>query len=310
MLPIWATILGLVSAVGYTAANIGLRTVSDCDPVWVSCVKSLPTLIFVAPFFWWQLRKQKVQFVSRRFVVVLVVTSILGQLGGNAVFQWSLGVIGIALSVPLTLGALIVSGAIMGRYFLGEPVTSRTLVAIVLLTLSVFVLSLGAESAHASVVGSLVSDVSWWHIGLGVGGALFAGTSYAVLGVVLRYGMSNGTSVSFALFVVSVVGVISLGGVSLNRFGVDVLHQYSLEQYGVMLAAGVFNALAFLALTKAFQLAPMVYINAINGSQAAMAAVAGVIIFRESPTSALWIGVVLTIFGVAILDRQQESDGS
>ncbi len=300
----WATALGLVAAVGYTAANIGLRSVSDCDPVWVSAVKAVPTLIGVIPVLWWQMCRRHPVWPSRTVLRRLVWASLLGNFLGNVALQWSLGVIGIALAVPLVLGTIIVSGTVMGRWLLGEPVTRRTLIAVLLLTAAVCVLSLGAESAHRSVVGHQSSQDAWWETALGVAAAMLAGTAYSILGVVIRYGVQQRTSVSVTLFVVSLVGFVSLGAAALWRSGPELVVQFSRQDYSVILLAGFFNAIAFLALTRAFQMAHMVYINAVNGSQAALAAVAGVLIFREAPTPALWAGLAMTILGLGLLDRR------
>ena len=48
-----------------------------------------------------------------------------------------------------------------------------------------------------------------------------------------------------------------------------------------MLAAGVCNTVAFIALTKSLQLTSIVYVNSLNATQATMAAIAGVFIFGE-----------------------------
>ena len=39
------TILGLIAAIGYTAANVFLRFSTDVDPYWVSWVKAIPTVV-------------------------------------------------------------------------------------------------------------------------------------------------------------------------------------------------------------------------------------------------------------------------
>jgi multidrug transporter EmrE-like cation transporter len=69
----------------------------------------------------------------------------------------------------------------------------------------------------------------------------------------------------------------------------------------MMLAAGVLNALAFVALTRALQLMPLVYVHALNATQATMAAVAGVLIFGEAQSSFLVSGLVLTIAGLLFM---------
>ena len=61
-----------------------------------------------------------------------------------------------------------------------------------------------------------------------------------------------------------------------------------------MILAGLFNAVAFLALTKSLQLVPVVYFNALNATQAAMGALAGIMLFAEPSTWLLWLGVAMT----------------
>jgi drug/metabolite transporter (DMT)-like permease len=70
-----------------------------------------------------------------------------------------------------------------------------------------------------------------------------------------------------------------------------------------MLLAGLCNTLAFLALTTSLSLTSVVYVNALNATQAALAALAGVVIFQEALSPWLVQGVVLTILGLVILTR-------
>jgi len=63
-------IFACLAGLGYSTANIFLRMVSDQDPAWVSCVKAIPTLVFVIP--WLLLRYQKGHRAtpSRRLVLL------------------------------------------------------------------------------------------------------------------------------------------------------------------------------------------------------------------------------------------------
>jgi drug/metabolite transporter (DMT)-like permease len=71
----------------------------------------------------------------------------------------------------------------------------------------------------------------------------------------------------------------------------------------LMLAAGVCNTVAFVALTKSLQLTSVVYVNALNATQATLAAVAGVVIFHEALSPWLALGVGLTIAGLLVLAK-------
>ena len=72
-------------------------------------------------------------FVLVPVAIYLVGQNVLGQFGGNVMFQWSLGVIGIALTVPLCMGAIILCSALLGRIFVNESVTPGALVSMLIL---------------------------------------------------------------------------------------------------------------------------------------------------------------------------------
>ena len=68
---------------------------------------------------------------------------------------------------------------------------------------------------------------------------------------------------------------------------------------------GIFNAVAFYLLTKAFHLIPVAYVNVVNASQTAMAALAGVLYFHEPSTNSLIAGITLMTAGLFLMDRPQ-----
>ncbi len=330
------TVCGLFAAVGYTAANICLRAVTGCDPIWVSTVKAFPTVALVGPWLLVHYARGEKVFPSRRVLVILVLTGLLAHLGGNVVFQWSLGVIGMALAVPLTLGTLILAGALLGRSLLGEPVTWRTLASIVILIVAIAMLSLGANEAHRSVVheGPVIGPVgqafqpdvepadagrenlthrqppgqstqSLGFVAAGVSAALLAGLAYAVLGVVIRYGVTGRASLSVTLVTVASTGVLSLGGWSLWRMGWQGIWDTAPADLATMLVAGTCNAISFVALTRSLQLTSVVYANALNATQAAMAALAGIVFFQEAQSGELIVGLLLTIAGLVLMRQRR-----
>ena len=302
--PLWLGLIGgLISSVGYTAANICLRSATEVDPVWVSCVKAFPMTAMMLPVLLWQGSKGRQVFPGPRALWFLVVASLLGQVAGNVAFQWGLGVIGIALSVPLTLGTLIVAGAAMGWIFLREVVTLRSTASIVVLIVAMTVLSLGAKDASASIAG--LQEINSLKIAAGVMAACLAGASYAVLGVAIRYGAADRTPVSTTLFVVGIVGLVVLGAMSYERIGVTGMLATAGDDFTYMMLAGVFNMIAFYALTVSLKSISIVLVNALNATQAAMAALAGVLLFEEPLSGALGIGVSLTAVGLLIMKRRR-----
>ena len=59
--------------------------------------------------------------------------------------------------------------------------------------------------------------------------------------------------------------------------------------------------MAFWALTKALQLSSVLFVNGLNASQTALAALAGVLMFDEPLTRAMVSGVALTALGLLLM---------
>jgi len=107
-----------------------------------------------------------------------------------------------------------------------------------------------------------------------------------------------------AVVSVTLTGVIVLGSASLGRIGMRGMLATAPKDFAIMLLAGLFNAVAFLALTRSLQLVPVVYVNALNATQATMAAVTGVLLFAERSSWALWYGVGLTGIGLILMQKR------
>jgi drug/metabolite transporter, DME family len=286
------TLCGLFSAFVYTCANAFLRAVDDCDPVWVSAVKAVTPVLAV------MVAHGKKVLPPPPMLAAIAAGGLIGQLGGNISFQWALGQIGVALTVPLSLGGMILGAAILGRIFLAEPVTPKAVLALALLLAAICVLSLGAPDAGHAVTRQ---NVPLWQLMAGVAAACLSGTAYAVLNVILRYCITRGCPLPTTLFTVSIVGLLVLSLLSWLRIGHSGIAATTGTQLSLMLLAGVCNTVAFLSLTKSLQLTSVVYVNALNATQATLAALAGVMIFREPLSPWLTIGVALTIIGLMVL---------
>ena len=103
------------------------------------------------------------------------------------------------------------------------------------------------------------------------------------------------------------VGTIALWSTTLLRIGVGPLETITIEQWGVMAAAGAFNFSAFVALAVALKSLPVVAVNLINASQVALAAVAGVLLFAEPVTGPLIAGIMLTFVGLIMLAKRRRT---
>jgi drug/metabolite transporter, DME family len=297
------TLCGLASSILYTVANGFLRALTDCDPVWVSAVKTVPTALFMIPWMLHMHYRGQRAIPPLAVLAVVAIGGFVGQVCGNIPFQWALGIIGVALTVPLNLGGMIVCGAILGRVFLHEPVTLRAAVAMLVLLVAVFVLFLGAENAHEAVAKT--QSPHYLELAGGVAAACLCGLAYAVLNTVNRYYVTRGHSLPGTLFTVSIVGMLSLGSISIWRIGLEGMLATTPRDLGLMLLAGVCNAAAFVTLTKSLQLTSLVFVNALNATQATMAALMGVFFFHEPPSPWLLTGVALTIAGLLLMRKRR-----
>jgi drug/metabolite transporter (DMT)-like permease len=297
------TWFGTGAAVFYTCASICLKAVAHCDPAWVSCVKAMPTMVLAGIVVWSTRRAGAVALPSPALLGALVASGLFVQLGGNVANQWSLTVVGLAMCVPLTFGALIVFGAALGRAWLGERVAPRSAVAIVLLLAAIPILHSGADDAHRSVAAAPAGEVPPWLLTLGVGAACLSGVAYATQAAVIRRVVRGVVPLPLTLLIFSTTGVVCLGVVSLVQAGFDGLLATDPRDLAVMVGAGGFNAVGFFCLSKSLQYASIVRVNALNASQTALAALAGVGLFGEPLTAALLAGVVLTVLGLLLTQR-------
>jgi len=258
----------------------------------------------------------------------LVAAAVVCQVLGNVVFQWSLGVIGMALTIPLMLGAMIFGAAVLGRLVLREPVTPMMAAALLVLVAAVFVLSAGARQVsgvdppdtlatsgrHAAGGTGLFKrpdggPVTPVLLLAGAGAACLAGLAYAQLGVVIRSVVKDSMSVAMSIVTVTLTGVLMLGGTSLLISpGLSAILETPPVDFSFMVLAGLCNAAAFLALTKSLQLIPVAHVNALNATQAGMGALAGIVIFSEPSSWHLWVGVAMTIFGLLLMRGPRRRD--
>lgn len=294
---------GVVSALTYTGANIALRAVADRGgfdwAVWVSCVKAVPAALAAWLLVAWRAGRGLPALPPRRLVVPLVVTGLVMQFVGNVSFQWSLSLGGLALTVPLSFASLILTGAVLGRIVLGEPIGARSSAAMAVLMLAIAVLSVGAEGATEA----LTRDATFWTIAVAVLSATAAGVAYGACGVVIRRTVTARVSLSAALVLLSTAGVVGLGALSLIRSGPAQLLATPADDFAIMIAAGTLNAVAFFAVSAALRHIPVTEVNLLNASQTAMCAIAGVLWFAEPPTVWLYAGVLLTMAGLVLLDN-------
>lgn len=290
-------LFGVSAAVFYTLANIALRGSTAADPFLVSAVKAAPTVLFLFPLVGWMGWTGRVIASDWRPLLPFTAAALVGQIVGNTGFQIALGQIGLAASVPITLGVMIATGGLFGRWILGEPVRPRTVAAMVVLIVAVVILS----RSHGAPGGASGGSVSAIGAVLGAVCAAASGAAYALFGTMVRRTLNAGLSAPATMLASGLVGTVALWAITWARLDAASLAAVSSPQWSVMVLAGLFNFVAFVSLSLSLKVLPVVAVNLINASQVAMAAVAGVLLFAEPVTGTLIVGIGLTLVGLAIL---------
>lgn len=298
----------LVSALGYTAANICLRRLAvDCDAAWVTCVKASVAALLVGPWIVYRTLGGRIELLSKKVFAFLILLGLIGQFGGNLHLQFAFATLGLTITIPTVFGFILVASAVLGRIVLKERVSRRSMGAIGLLIGAMILLGVGAGAANRSVGVESQDMVGPLWIALGIGAACVSGLCYACLSTGIRRVVSSSVPPVWIVFVTTSVGLVAMGSVSIYRLGITEMLATPPDDFGFMLAAGVFNLLAYLALARGLQLTALLRVNVINASQVAMCGVAGFLLFDEPPSWYLVLGVAMTILGMTFIERPTEA---
>lgn len=308
-------VLGIVSSVGYTISNLALRQMATPDQtlaivpdkfswtVWVTAMKAVPAAVAAWVLIGIRLQKKLPALPPKRLMGKLIVAALLMQYGGNLCFQTSLALGGLAITVPLCFATLIVAGAWLGRVFLGDPISTRTLYSIGVLGVSILFLTAGADAATSA----MQQDATWLTLVAAVAAASVSGISYGACGVMIRK-LTQDLSLSASLVILSTVGVVVLTAHTLIIADPDVILAATQKWWLPMLVSGVSNAVAFFALAGALKQIPVTFVNVLSTTQNAMCALAGVMLFHEPLTTPLVIGCGLTVVGLLLVDSGRKPE--
>lgn len=300
----------LISALAYTASNVCMRqlTALSCDPLWAVFNRELVAVVVMCPWLIGQaFYGRKKVLPPKKTLWWLFLVGFLTEVVANASVQWSLGVVGLAVTVPLSCSAMILGGAVIGRVWLGERVSTRSSLAIALLLFSLLSLGKGAAVSSRLIVGETTEMLIFQLAFPAVSLTVLAGVIYALLSSLIRRSLKEGTQPSFVAFFVPFMAIIGLGPICLARFGPTTLLATPGEQLLPMAGAGVFNLLGFLALIYGLHRTTVVHANVVTTSQVAMVTLASILLFNEPINSWLLLGIGLTVLGILAIDQPQEA---
>jgi drug/metabolite transporter (DMT)-like permease len=294
----------LLAAVGYTIVNLCLRQLTVVyDPMWLLCIKETMTVIWLGPVLAWRAARGVRPLPGGRALGELMAVGLLTHLGGNLPLIWAMGIVGLAITIPLAMGVNLVACALLGRWVLGERVSLQSGLATAVLIVSVVLLSVGAGRANdAMALSEHVAAGPVW-VTLAVAASCLAGVSYGVLNIAIRRAVTAGVPCTALGFLIPAMGAISLAPLCLGRFGLSGLLATSSSDFLLMVFCGTLNLLAYLAIIKGLALTSVVRANVLSASQVAMAAVAGLLLFQEAASPALVAGVAMTIAGMVLIGR-------
>lgn len=299
-----ALVLGLAAAGTYSIANLALRSLSRPEggigwDMWVAGMKAFPTFFVAIVLLAIRRYRNQTSFSDWNFIWPIAVAALFNQLGGNLAFQMSLSRIGLAISVPICFASIICSGAIVGRYVLGDQVSIRTGISMGLMVASIVFLSSAAKNRAAVVP----TNFDWGSVA-GITIAVISGLSYGITGVYIRRAVRSQMPVATTLFLFSAAGFLMLCPLSLSFLPLANIVAITPREWTMIATAGVFNALGFYAITHAMRHLTISRANVINASQNALCAVGAVVIFDESLSTYAVLGIGLTIAGLLTLDRK------
>lgn len=301
-------LLGICAAVGYSGANLALRQLAiPNDPgwaVWVTANKAIPAALIAWFMIFVQWSRGEPGLPPGRMIWRLILVGLIMQYAGNFMFQWSLSIGGLAITVPVCFSMLIIAGAWMSRLVCGEEITPKTMGAIGILIVAVGVLSSGAGSATTSMGHA----ASWQTTALAILSAAVSGIAYGATGVVVRQLVTGTLTIPSSLVVLSTTGAVTMTAHAFLMDGSEKLFKLSEGHWPAIIGAGVMNAAAFFAVAGSLKRIPVTFLNILNASQNAMCAIGGVLLFAEPVTSPLVTGCVLTMFGILLVDRGKQAN--
>ena len=331
------TVLCAFSALFYSLASICLRQMSELqyDRAFQIAIKETVTVLIVAPWLiqkvvrrkGWSINNCRVSAANSpgrhevrpercksycwtgtktlgttwKLVGLMIFAGVLTQLVGNMGQIHSLGTVGLTRTIPVIFAVMLVAGALLGRLFLKERITIRSIGAIAVLIVSILLLQ---QTAHADAEPVSSSGL----LSQGLGAAALSGLTYAILAVTIRYVMKAGMHQGVVMIMTTGIGTLSLGILGGCRTGFAELAQISPEHWRIILASGIFNFLGFLSLTFGLSLTRVTRANVLNSSQVAITATAGVLLFHEPFGVFLACGISLTILGIAMIGRSEPEE--
>ena len=281
----------LVSAFAYAAVGVMLRAAAPTmDPVLGSLLRQVPLIVIAVGALLImggrELRPGAPEFLGWRFIAALAVSGALSFVVGNIMFFEALNAGGLGV----TTGG-VQSGSVLGGLWIGLLVLRERPVRQQLVGAATILAGLGfIAAAQTSTLAEL-----WW-VGLLL--ALAAGTTYAIGNTVSRFVQRQRPLLFATLLVSGLGGVVPLSAIIAARAAAGEAVASDTASVLSVLGAGCANALALASLALAVRAAPVATVNSISSASIVLSFVASVVVFGESGSIYMILGIALVTLGI------------
>ncbi|MEW5992367.1 MAG: DMT family transporter [Chloroflexota bacterium] len=293
----------LVAALGYAIVNVMLRAAApSIDSALGSLIRLLPVLVVA-----WvivlregarEFRPGRPEFIGRRHIGLLLAGGAASFVLGNILYFGALREGGLGVTVGGVHAGTVLGGLWVGTLLQGEPPRRAQLAG-------VGIIVLGLAAIGWAVSGGSAGEL-WW---LGLLFAFGAGTTYAIANAVSRSVQRRRPIVFVTLAGSSLGGVVPLAIIvaarELSAPGSVIADPGSA---GAVFLAGFANAVALGGLAMAVRHAPISTVNALSSGSVVLSFAASILIFGETGTAPMIVGMVLVTAGIFV-GQLRRSDG-
>lgn len=354
----------VASAMFYCCSNTILRELTrlHADNDWTLFWKELTGLTILLPWLLYRLVQRRYRYISKRLILWLLVGATFCELVGSRLQMHAYMVVGILISAPIIQASTMSGAAFLGRVFLKDRLSFWKKVAMGVLLLAVFLLLLGKEMTGASSFRSMpgqtvvsatamrtaataeigmpdeqVEGNHWLLFILAGIGAVFAGLSYSIHLVVIRYagrrhwrddlyGQWDGLRlrhwighdrmprakehsgpryyspfpITLIMAIVLCVGVVSFAGCLYARRGWTGFIDQPILCWKLVAVSGCCNLAGFLLQVQGLRMTTASQVSLVAVSQFLFLALIGMCFFGEPTNAIIWTGIFLTVFGVLL----------
>ncbi len=282
-----------VSALAYTAVNVTLRLAAPTiDPALGSLLRLLPLTVIaaavVAASGGRELRPAAPQFLGWGLIGRLVAGGALSLVVGNVLYFLALTNGGLGVTV-----AGVQAGSVLGGLWIGFLVLREQPVRAQLFGAGLIVAGLGGVAvAQTATLAGL-----WW---LALIFAIAAGTTYAIANTLSRYVQRRRPVLFVTLLAGNLGGLVPLAAIVAARAAAGEHITVDQASATAVLGAGLANAVALASLALAVRSAPVATVNSMSSASIAFSFVASIVLFRETGSLPMVIGVGLVTAGIVV----------